>query len=127
MRGVASLIAVFAALLGACGGGNEGGSRPGPAKGGGAAASQPDPAQRARPHDVELGEMRSVAGGGTVLGDGGPASAAGFCGPGDMALDAAGNMYISDYGAFCEGPGGGTIRKIDTKGIIHTVAGGTGV
>jgi sugar lactone lactonase YvrE len=74
-----------------------------------------------------LGEMVSVAGGGGELGDGGPASSAGFCGVGDVALDAGGNLYIADLGIECEGPGGNSVRKIDAAGVITTVAGGTGV
>jgi sugar lactone lactonase YvrE len=71
--------------------------------------------------------MVSVAGGGSELGDGGPATAAGFCGPGDIALDAAGTLYIADLGVECEGPGGNSVRKVDARGVITTVAGGTGV
>jgi DNA-binding beta-propeller fold protein YncE len=73
------------------------------------------------------GEMVSVAGGGGELGDGGPASLAGFCGPGDVALDADGNLYIADLGIECQGPGGNSVREIDPAGLITTVAGGTGV
>ena len=65
----------------------------------------------------------TLAGGGTALGDGGPATSAGFCGPVDMALDATGSMYIADSGIFCSGPGGNTVRKVDPNGIITTVAG----
>jgi sugar lactone lactonase YvrE len=65
-----------------------------------------------------------VAGdGGEQLGDGGPATKAGFCGPNAVALDAAGNMYISDGGVYCYGPGGNTVRKVDPNGTITTVAG----
>src|SRR5829696_7771056 len=69
-------------------------------------------------------ELTTVAGdGGLDLGDGGPATKAGLCGPTDVALDAAGNMYISDTGNYCSGPGGNTIRKVDPDGTITTVAG----
>src|SRR5215217_6727035 len=50
-------------------------------------------------------ELTTVAGGGDLhLGDGGPATKAGFCGPTDVALDAAGNMYISDTGTIAAVP-----------------------
>ncbi len=65
----------------------------------------------------------TLAGGGTALGDGGPATSAGFCQTTDVALDPAGNMYIADAGLLCLGPGGNTVRKVDPNGIITTVAG----
>jgi sugar lactone lactonase YvrE len=68
--------------------------------------------------------LTTVAGdGGTQLGDGGPATKAGLCGPNDVVLDAKGNMYISDGGTYCYGPGGHTVRKVDPDGTITTVAG----
>jgi hypothetical protein len=68
--------------------------------------------------------LKTVAGdGGSKLGDGGPATSAGLCGPTGVALDAAGNMYISDTGDYCIGPGGDTVRKVDPNGTITTVAG----
>ncbi len=48
-------------------------------------------------------------------GDGGPASTAVVCYPNRLAVDSAGNLYLTD---------GGMVRKITTDGIIHTVAGG---
>lgn len=65
------------------------------------------------------GTIRTVAGGGKVLGDGGLATQASLAHPDDMILDAAGNLYIADTVHH-------RIRKVDTKGIITTVA-GTGV
>ena len=98
----------------ACGGGQEPTSRSRP----------PEPA--ARP-TVALGEMKTVAGGGQELGDGGPATAAGLCSATEVAVDADGNLYIADGGLYCDGPGGNAIRMVDGDGIITTVAGGTGV
>ena len=49
-------------------------------------------------------------------GDGGPASDAIFSGPLGMAIDSVGNLYIADAG-------NSRIRKVDTNGIITTVAG----
>jgi len=74
------------------------------------------------------GVVNTVAGNGMLgysllggIGDGGPATQAGF-GPmgifAGLAVDAAGNLYISD-------PGNNRVRKVDTKGIITTFAGGT--
>ena len=57
---------------------------------------------------------------GTSTGDGGPATAATVNQPLDVLLDTSGNIYISEYF-------GNRIRKINTSGIISTVAGtGTG-
>ena len=49
-------------------------------------------------------------------GDGGPAISAQLNDPHGVAVDAAGNMYISDTG-------NNSIRKVDTNGIITTVVG----
>lgn len=48
--------------------------------------------------------------------DGGPATDAWIFAPRGIALDAAGNIYFSDYG-------NNIIRKISTSGIITTIAG----
>jgi sugar lactone lactonase YvrE len=72
---------------------------------------------------VTVGTLVTVAGGGTSLGDGGPATSAGFCQTADVAIDGAGNMYIADAGLACSGPGAHTVRKVDPSGIITTVAG----
>jgi sugar lactone lactonase YvrE len=71
--------------------------------------------------------MVTIAGGGSALGDGGPATSAGMCGPSGVAVDTKGNVYIADSGLYCKGPGGHTVRRIDPKGIITTVAGTPGV
>ncbi len=56
---------------------------------------------------------------GPAAGDGGPALKAGFDAPWGIELDLAGNLYIADRDH-------DAIRKVDTHGIITTVA-GTGV
>jgi sugar lactone lactonase YvrE len=66
------------------------------------------------------GIITTVAGGGSSLGDGGPATKAGMI-PDGIAVDAAGNLYISDEGY-------SRVRKIDIHGTISTVAGnGSGI
>ncbi len=65
------------------------------------------------------GTISTVAGYGTGAGyggDGGPATAADMRFPTNVALDAAGNIYFADAGNHC-------IRKVNTSGIISTVAG----
>ena len=49
-------------------------------------------------------------------GDGGPASEAGLCFPAGAVADAAGNLYIADTWNH-------RIRKVDTEGVITTLAG----
>jgi len=49
-------------------------------------------------------------------GDGGPATSATLQSPSAVAIDAAGNVYIVDYGAY-------RIRAVDTHGIITNYAG----
>ena len=64
------------------------------------------------------GMISTVAGDGTrgYGGDGGPAVAAQLNQPADVALDAAGNLYIADVN-------NDRIRKVDAAGVITTVAG----
>ncbi len=50
----------------------------------------------------------------TITGDGGPAYNAAFQGPTAVARDAAGNLYVGETAR---------IRKIDTQGVITTIAG----
>ena len=66
------------------------------------------------------GNVAVLAGGGNPaggLGDGGPATSANLSGPSDVAVDAAGNVFIADTYH-------GLIRKVDVSGVIWTVAGG---
>jgi uncharacterized repeat protein (TIGR02543 family) len=67
------------------------------------------------------GIITTVAGNGTpgYSGDGGPATSAQLQGPGGVAVDSAGNLYIADaYNS--------AIRKVNAGGIITTVAGTPG-
>ncbi len=65
-----------------------------------------------------LGIITTFAGNGTsgYSGDGGPATAAELMFTDEITFDAAGNLYIADYQ-------GNRIRKVNTAGIISTVAG----
>ncbi len=78
-----------------------------------------DSLSNVRKIDLATGIITVVAGNGTYgySGDGAPASAASIAAPFDIAFDASGNCYIAEFP--------GRIRKIDTFGIIHTVAGTT--
>ncbi len=64
------------------------------------------------------GIISTVAGNhtGGYLGDGGAATAAKLDNPRDVAIDAAGNMYIADNNNHC-------IRKVSASGTISTIAG----
>ncbi|MFH1674773.1 MAG: RHS repeat-associated core domain-containing protein [Pseudomonadota bacterium] len=63
--------------------------------------------------------INTVAGNGTAgySGDDGPATEVMLRGPWHIAVDAVGNVYIADFS-------NSRIRKLDTNGIITTVAGG---
>ena len=66
------------------------------------------------------GNITTVAGGGqSGNGDGGPATSAMLLGPRNLALDAAGNLYISEFD-------GHRVREVSPAGVISTVA-GTGI
>ena len=72
-----------------------------------------------RVRKVDLnGVITTVAGvgAGRFSGDGGPATSAGLVQPQGLTIDGAGNLYIADWGDQ-------RIRKVDTNGIIATVAG----
>jgi uncharacterized protein (TIGR03437 family) len=64
---------------------------------------------------VSKGVINTVAGGGTSFGDNGPATSALLSFPYGLAVDHAGNLYISD-------PGSERVRKV-VNGVIFTVAG----
>ncbi|MEM7537803.1 MAG: choice-of-anchor Q domain-containing protein [Chloroflexota bacterium] len=68
--------------------------------------------------DAETGILTTVAGNGTgtYAGDNGPATDASVRYPVGVALDSAGNLYITDHG-------NRRIRKVDTDGVITTIAG----
>ena len=73
---------------------------------------------RIRKIDATTGIITTYAGNGTAgfSGDSGLATAASINGAADVACDTFGNVYISDHG-------NNRIRKVDTAGIITTVAG----
>jgi RHS repeat-associated protein len=64
------------------------------------------------------GVITTVAGDGTYAygGDGGPATQAKIAYPRSVAVDVSGNLYIADSSNY-------RIRKVDTSGVITTVAG----
>ncbi|MEO6629106.1 MAG: hypothetical protein ABIP03_11130, partial [Aquihabitans sp.] len=65
-----------------------------------------------------LGTITTVAGAGTngFSGDGGPATSAQLYQPVAVSVDGGGNLYIADLG-------NQRVRKVDTLGVITTVAG----
>src|SRR5208337_3678788 len=63
--------------------------------------------------------LTTVAGPGSSLGDGGPATNASVYQPFGLALDGSGYLFIADQGH-------GRVRRVDTIGIITTVAGNGG-
>ena len=78
-----------------------------------AGCGESDPATAmAWPHSPDRYRISTIAGG---VGDGGPATAALFDEPRGLAVDGSGNLYFADKV-------GGRIRKVDTSGVITTVA-----
>jgi len=86
-----------------------------------------DPAGNMYIADYTNSRIRKVSSTGTISnfagdsvrgysGDGGPATAAELYFPGDVALDVSGNLYIAD----CFN---NRVRKVNTSGIISTIAG----
>ncbi len=74
---------------------------------------------RVRKVDTQTGIITTVVGTnyGSSIGDGGPATSARLVGPAGVALDRAGNLFVSEAS-------GSRVRKVDAKtGIISTVAG----
>jgi uncharacterized protein (TIGR03437 family) len=74
--------------------------------------------ERVRKVDTN-GNISTVAGNGVRenSGDGGMATGAGLVDPIAVAIDAAGNLYIAEWA-------GNRVRKVNTSGVITTVAGG---
>ena len=78
-----------------------------------AGCGESDPATAAAwPHSPDRYRISTIAGG---VGDGGPATKALFEEPRGLAVDGSGNLYFADKV-------GGRIRKVDTSGVITTVA-----
>jgi len=78
---------------------------------------------RIRKISAGTGIITTVAGSATpdnhggYSGDGGPATSAQFNNPAGVAIDAAGNLYIADAQ-------NKRVRKVDTSGMVSTIAGG---
>ncbi len=83
---------------------------------------------RIRMIEAATGKIVTVAGTGTqgYEGDGGPATSANLIHPSGLALDGAGNLYISDYDPYdMDGSWQSRVRRVDAAtGIITRVAGG---
>lgn len=65
----------------------------------------------------QAGVVTTLAGSGTALSDDGIGTAASFAAPRGLAIDGAGNLYVSDQAS-------GKIRKISPAGVVTTLAGG---
>jgi sugar lactone lactonase YvrE len=77
-------------------------------------------AGRIRAVDFTTTLILTIAGGGTTLGDLGPATGANLSGPRDIAVDSTGNLYIYDSG-------NGRIRRVDAATLFIDTVIGTGV
>jgi sugar lactone lactonase YvrE len=67
--------------------------------------------------DSLSGVIATIAGTGSTLGDGGPATSAQLVNPRGLTLDSDGNLYIADIGSY-------RVRRVDAvTGLITTVAG----
>ncbi|MEZ4732369.1 MAG: hypothetical protein R3E79_35090 [Caldilineaceae bacterium] len=69
-----------------------------------------------QPASAAPGDISTVAGGGTSLADGIPATSTYLTYPTDVVVDSSGNLYIADSFNY-------RIRKVDRSGAIFTVAG----
>jgi sugar lactone lactonase YvrE len=67
-------------------------------------------------HVTSTGAVTTLAGDGTYALNDGPAASAQFAHPSAIAVDAAGNVYVSDIGNH-------RIRRVDLAGNVETVAG----
>lgn len=65
------------------------------------------------------GQVQPFAGSGACAGDDGAGLTAGFCKPDGIAVDKAGNVFVSDSGNH-------VIRKVSPDGVVTTVAGTKG-
>ncbi len=67
------------------------------------------------------GIISTIAGTGSTAhtGDGGLATAAALNSPSDIAFDVSGNLYVVEFAGHC-------VRKINTSGVISTIAGTPG-
>ena len=72
------------------------------------------------------GSSGYVAGVGTAIGNGGPATSAQIGNPLGITVDLAGNIYVSQNGYNASGNQVGFVRRIDRTGIITQFAGRTG-
>jgi hypothetical protein len=70
-------------------------------------------------HSISIGNasvITTLAGGGSILGDGGPATAGSMSNPPGVFVDASGNVLVADFG-------GSRVRMISPTGDISTIAG----